>query len=108
MEFEQPAIIAEGLAEAAVHEPWIGPLMLPAEKLAAGSSEPGKSLTELVKEIEADEAVKNATHYEIAPHFRAGIMKRGLDLMINYASQYKVTQSEIGARMAEIIEVSGL
>jgi hypothetical protein len=107
VEFQQPAIIAEGLAEAAVHEPWIGPLLLPAEKLAAKRSKPSKSLIELVKEVEADANVKHATNYNESPAFRVGVMKHGLESMIQYGSQYSVDESELTTRLAETIEAAG-
>jgi hypothetical protein len=58
IDFGQPAIVAEALAQAAVHSPWIGPLLLGAEKAAAEDPKPSKSLVELLEEIQIDEELK--------------------------------------------------
>ena len=59
VEFKQPAIIAEALAQAAVHDSWIEPFMLDAEKAAASSGK-GKSMVGLMDEVRADKKLSSA------------------------------------------------
>ena len=60
IEFNQPAIIAQGLAQTAVHDDWLGrTFFLPAEKMAGGVGKPGqKSLLQLINEMRADKAAR--------------------------------------------------
>ena len=107
IDFAQPAIIAEALAQAAVQSPWIGPLLLGAEKAAAENPKPSMSLVELLEAIQIDEELKNATSYSESPPFRKGIMGRGLVPMIKYTSQFTVDESDIGAKKIEVLEAAG-
>jgi hypothetical protein len=107
IDFGQPAIVAEALAQAAVHSPWIGPLLLGAEKTAAENRQPSKSLVELLQEIQNDEELKNATIWGESPPFRKGIMGRGLVPMIKYTSQFTVDESELDAKKIEVLEAAG-
>ena len=108
VDFDQPAIIAEALAQAAVHSPWVGPLLLGAEKAAAENPKPSKSLAELLEAIQNDEELKDATSYSESPSFRKGIMGRGLVPMIKYTSQFTVDESELEAKRIEVLEAAGL
>jgi hypothetical protein len=107
IEFGQPAIVAEALAQAAVHSPWIGPLLLGSEEAAAANPKPSKSMVELLQAIQIDEELKNATSYTESPPFKAGIMKRGLVPMIKYTSQFTVGASQMEEKKVEIIEAAG-
>jgi hypothetical protein len=107
IDFGQPAIVAEALAQAAVHSPWIGPLLLGTEKAVAENPKPSKSLVELLEAIQIDEELKNATSYSESPPFRKGIMGRGLVPMIKYTSQFTVDESDIGAKKIEVLEAAG-
>jgi hypothetical protein len=107
IDFGQPAIVAEALAQAAVHSPWIGPLLLGAEKAAAENPKPSKSLVELLEAIQNDEELKNATRYSESPPFRKGIMGRGLVPMIKYMIQFTVDESELDAKKIEVLEAAG-
>jgi len=107
IDFAQPAIIAEALAQAAVHSPWIGPLLLGAEKAAAENPKPSMSLVELLEAIQNDEKLKYATSYSESPPFRKGIMGRGLVPMIKYTSQFTVDESDIDAKKIEVLEAAG-
>lgn len=62
VEFSQPAIIAEALAQAACHDNWIGQLLLPAERIA---NEKGtdRTIVELLDEIHADQRLGDAPYW---------------------------------------------
>src|SRR5437762_8236436 len=64
VEFAQPAIIAETLAQAAVHSNWIGDFLLPAEKAAGSIGKPSKkTLASLLDEIRADKKLSTAAEW---------------------------------------------
>ena len=92
VEFEQPAIIAEALAQAAVHDSWKASYLIESEKAAKdhhnshGRSD--KSIVQLLEEIYAD--TKRAS---------GGITK--------YASQVHVTEQNLEEKTAEMINAAG-
>lgn len=106
MEFKQPSIIAEALAQAAVHDNYMGKFFLPAEKAAAAQSS-SKGLVELLHEIHADEKLSTAAHWEDDNKIRDGIFIRAPDEMIKYASQYKVGEEELELKTAEMTNSVG-
>ncbi|KAK4697001.1 hypothetical protein P7C71_g1018, partial [Lecanoromycetidae sp. Uapishka_2] len=97
----QPSIIAEGLAEAAVHDSWIGPFLLGAEKAAASTGQ-GKNMVDLLDEIRADKKLSTAAHWDDGNKIRDGIMVRAPDEAIKYASQWKVGANELVEKTAEM------
>ena len=106
VEFKQPAIIAEGLAQAAVHDSWIGPFMLGAEK-AGEKTGKGKNMVDLLDEIRADEKLSEAAHWDDGNKIRDGIMVRALNEAIEYASQWKVGTHELVEKNAEMTNAVG-
>ncbi|KAL8693477.1 MAG: hypothetical protein Q9218_001708 [Villophora microphyllina] len=101
IEFEQPAIIAEALAQAAAHDGWIGPYLLKTEK-AAGNSQASKSLVEILDQIREDPKLRNAAHWDDGNKIRDGILARAPDEMIKYASQWTVRVDELDLKTAEM------
>lgn len=101
VEFNQPAIVAEGLAEAAVHDSWVGPFMLGAEK-AATSSGKGKNMVDLLDDIRADKKLSTAARWDDGNKIRDGILVRAPGEMIKYASQWKVGVDEVVEKTAEM------
>lgn len=100
VEFQQPAIVAEALAQAAVHESWLNPYLLGAEK-AAFSTGDSKSLVGLLDEIRADRKLSTAAHWTDSNKIRDGILVRAPDEMVKYASQFKVGTEELAEKTAE-------
>ncbi|KAJ5099647.1 hypothetical protein N7532_006648 [Penicillium argentinense] len=105
LEFNQPAIVAQALAQAAVHDDWMGPeYFLPAEKLAGGIGKPGqKTMLELLNEIRADKKLANSTKWTDGNKIREGPLHRARDEILKYASQYRVSEDQIEERMADMI-----
>ena len=101
VEFQQPAIVAEALAQAAAHDSWIGQFLLGAEKAATSTSD-SKSLAQLLDEIRADKKLSIAARWDDGNKIRDGIMVRAPDEMIKYASQFKVSEQELGDKTAEM------
>ena len=106
VEFKQPAIIAEGLAQAAVHDSWIGQFMLGAEK-AGEKTGKGKNMVDLLDEIRADKKLCEAAHWDDGNKIRDGIMVRAPDEAIKYASQWKVGTHELVEKNAEMTNAVG-
>jgi hypothetical protein len=87
VEFEQPAIIAEALAQAAVHDNWEASHLIESEKAAKAhspDSRSDKSIVQLLGEIYADEKGR-----------------------AKYASQVYVTEENLKEKMAEMINAAG-
>lgn len=107
VEFKQPAIIAEALAEAASHDVWISAFLQGAEKAAKGKRS-SKSMVELLDEIRADLKLSTAAHWDDGNKIRDGVMKRAPDEMIKYASQWIVEADQLEERTAEMINAAGM
>ncbi|TKA63034.1 hypothetical protein B0A49_09507 [Cryomyces minteri] len=103
VEFKQPAIIAEALAQAAVHDNWMGPLLLGAEKAAKekGTTE-SKTLVQLLDEIRADKKLVKGPRYDDGNKLRDGVVKRVPQEMIHHARQYVVGADELDEKVAEM------
>ena len=107
IEFKQPAIVAEALAQAAVHINWTAPLFLDSEKAAKEAGKPtSKSLVELLDEIRADKRLSTAAHWDDGNKMRDGILKRAPEEMIKYASQWNVEASHLEEKTAEMINAA--
>lgn len=105
IEFRQPAIIAEALAQAAVHDNWMAPLFFDAEKAAKAAkvdSKSTKSIVKLLSEIRADKKLSSSAHWPDGNKIRDGIMKRAPDSMLHYASQYTISPSQLEEKTAEM------
>ena len=107
VEFQQPAIIAEALAQAAVHSGWIGRFLVDSEEEAARSTSESKSLVQLLDEIRSDQKLSTAAHWDDSNKVRDGIMVRAPEEMIKYASQFKVNEQELDLRTAEMVNAVG-
>lgn len=107
VEFKQPAIIAEALAQAAVHDAWIAPYLFKAEKAASGKPS-SKSMVSLLDEIRTDEKLSTAAHWDDGNKIRDGILKRAPDEMIKYASQWTVDPDQLEEKTAEMTNAASM
>ncbi|KAF2448756.1 hypothetical protein P171DRAFT_428775 [Karstenula rhodostoma CBS 690.94] len=109
VEFRQPAIIAEALAQAAVHDSWMLPFFLDAEKAANASDAKArdtKTIVQLLSDIRADKKLSSAAHWNDGNKIRDGILKRAPDEMLKYASQYVIDESQLEEKTAEMINAA--
>ncbi|OJJ62162.1 hypothetical protein ASPSYDRAFT_146077 [Aspergillus sydowii CBS 593.65] len=108
LEFNQPAIVAEALAQTAIHDDWTGPKFLfPVEKAAGGiGKKTNKTMLQLLEEARADKKLANSVHFEDGNKLRDGVLKRAPDEMIKYASQYTVSEEQMWERFVEMVDVS--
>jgi len=104
VEFAQPAIMAEALAQAACHDRYIGDLLLPAEQQAAklGNEREGKSIVQLLDEIHADRPLSEAAEWSDGNKIRDGILKRAGGRMVSYAAQVHVQPADLARKSAEM------
>jgi len=110
VEFQQPAIIAEGLAQACVHEVWIRSLFDTVEKAAEKNRGKGggKTIVQLLEEVKNDEELSNAAHWEDGNKIRDGVMKRALEKLVRVASQYTIREDDdLKEKTAEMINAAG-
>lgn len=109
IEFNQPALIAEALAQTAVHEDWTGPRFLfPAEKAAGGVGKPGKkTMLQLLEEAAADKKLATSATWEDGNKLRDGVLKRAPEEMIKYAAQFTVSEEQMQEKFAETVDTCG-
>ena len=102
IEFKQPAIIAEALAQAAVHTDGMKDYFFGCEKaVEANRSGQCESLVRLLDEIRADKELSSAVRRDDA-NLTGGIPERALAKMTRYASRYTVEPDELDERTAEM------
>ncbi|KAF2024382.1 hypothetical protein EK21DRAFT_94126 [Setomelanomma holmii] len=110
IEFEQPAVIAEALAQGAVHDAWMGKLFAPceraAEKYRGAGKGSGKTIMELLEEARKDEKLRNAAHWDDGNKVRDGVIGRAAEEMVQLASQYTVDESRLEEQTAEMINAA--
>ena len=104
VEFKQPAIIAEALAQAAVHDDWMSFYLFTTERESTASST--KTMPDLLDEIRKDAKLSSAAEWDDANKVRDGILKRAPGEMINYAKQWTVSEADIDQKTAEIINTT--
>ena len=103
IEFHQPAIVAEALAQAAVHTAWMRQLLVPAEKAAKEQDDkPSRSIVELLDEIHDDEELKHAPKWSDGNKVRDGIIGRAAERMVHYAAQINYKPSDLMEKTAEM------
>jgi hypothetical protein len=108
IEFNQPAIVAQGLAEAACHELWIEAFLLGAEKAAGGiGSSAGKPLAQLIDEARQDKTLAESARWSDANKIKDGTFIRAFKEMCNHASQYTVSADHLEEQVAEMINANG-
>lgn len=107
IEFEQPAIIAEALAQASIHPNWVAPLYIEPEEAAKRNGNPDKTLFSLLDDIRRYSNLVESSQWQDPNKFKDGILKRGLQNMIEIASQYVVPEGNLDEKTAEMINAVG-
>ena len=107
IEFEQSPIIAEALAQAAVHD-HLGtePFFVAAEKLTHESPTNEKhNLVDLFAAARANETIRTAARWSDigVAKMKTGILGRALAETTELASRYRVAPADVDARTAEMI-----
>lgn len=103
IEFHQPAIIAEAMAQAAVHDKYMQQFFISVEKACKDKAgEESRSIVHLLDEIHADKVLLDAPKWSDGNKLRDGIIGRAGDRMIEYASQFNVKPDELERKTAEM------
>lgn len=113
LEFDQPAVVAEALAQGALHSDYLKPYFLACEKAASKNAgeKSGVTLFDLLDQIKADEKLSTAAHWEDGNKIRDGILVRAPEEMIEIASRWTVSsdanEATVRAKCAEMYNAVG-
>lgn len=107
VEFEQPTIVAEALAQAATDTPFGAPAFMrnaerEAEKYAATAE--SRRLVDLFHEVRDNEKTRNAAQWSDGPmKMKAGVFGRAMTEMAALAAQFRVKPETLEQQTAEMI-----
>ncbi|KAK3359739.1 hypothetical protein B0T25DRAFT_564723 [Lasiosphaeria hispida] len=103
MEWRQPAIVAEALAQTAVHGIDIRGFLIEAE--SAAKEGPGTGpIVDLFEAVRGDEKLAGAVRNEDGNKLRDGVLKRAKDEIISLAARVKVLPEELEEKTAEMFD----
>ncbi|KAJ5592638.1 hypothetical protein N7537_009542 [Penicillium hordei] len=108
VEFDQPSIVAEGLAQAASHHPghiWT-PFFRRSEELARSGSIQPRPLIELYQAVRANEKIRASARLQDGPFRGQGMVERASDELVPLAAQFQVTPETLERAAAEVISCS--
>lgn len=108
VEFELSSIIAEGLAQAAVHDSaGLEEFFAQSEQFAADCTTKSKPLLELYNEVRATDKIRTAARLQDGPvRVRDGVIGRAGKEIAALAAQYRVQPHELERATAETINLS--
>ncbi|OAP56136.1 hypothetical protein AYL99_09315 [Fonsecaea erecta] len=105
VEFNQPAIVAEALAQACVHSTYLDAFF--ELTAAAAKTATPDTMVNLLDKIREDPIVSTAAHWEDGQKVRDGVLARAKYEMIAYAAQWRLsapyTQESLEEAAAEVI-----
>ncbi|KAL7931253.1 hypothetical protein V8C35DRAFT_310812 [Trichoderma chlorosporum] len=106
IEWRQPAIIAEGLAQAAVHENRVGAFLTKVEQAASSQPQstqktPLPQLFESVRQF--SEKLATSAHYGDSNKIYDGVFVRAPDEALEFLKQVRVREDELEERLAEMV-----
>lgn len=109
VEYNQPALVAEALAMAAIHEVDTADLtnfLIGAEKAAGGGIKPGKkTLRKILDEARADDDVRNSWRQGLQVELIKNTAHNALDGLTRYSSQYSVGADQVEDRFIEMVDL---
>ncbi|KAI6353982.1 hypothetical protein MCOR25_008803 [Pyricularia grisea] len=110
IEWDQPAIVAEGLAQACVHRDDLRAFMLAAERLSRERRQPGDdemgSILSLYEAVTRHEKLSSAAREEDANKMRDGVLSRAGDEMAAMAARVRVRPEELHDRTVEMFNAA--
>lgn len=106
LEFAQPAIIAEGLAQACVHHDDIREFLLTSESRANSAPAPTAMppLLSLYQAVAADPKLVAAPRMSDANKVRDGVLVRAKEEILSIAARLRVREDELEERTAEMFD----
>ncbi|KIW18045.1 hypothetical protein PV08_02332 [Exophiala spinifera] len=105
VEFKQPAIIVEALAQAAIQDGSLGKFLYAAEE-SARQNQSSKSLVQLIRECRANKKLRDSPHAEDSDKLLHGVFARAPEEMIDIASQWTVKPEQLQQKTAEMINAA--
>ncbi|PQE27712.1 hypothetical protein CJF31_00009935 [Rutstroemia sp. NJR-2017a BVV2] len=108
VEFNQPAIIAEGLAQGAIHKPEISHVfdaIARYEKSNTLNMSTDRLLVDLIREIEQDDKIGNAACWGNGSHIIDDPLANAPEEPWCIAAQYRVSPVQLEEKTAEMINV---
>jgi hypothetical protein len=104
LEFNQPAIIAEALAQAAIHDTWTKDFLLNTEKISNSRPAPAsKSLPEVLDAIFADQKLSKAAQWGDGNKIRDGILVRAPEEITSHALSWVPTAEDLELNTLEMV-----
>ncbi|KAM0335827.1 hypothetical protein ACHAQA_000877 [Verticillium albo-atrum] len=103
LEWDQPAIVAEGLAQAAVHSNRLGEFLKKAEEGAGGAM---PAVADLFEAVWQDEKLRKAAQPNDDNKIYDGVLVRAPTEMMKIAQRVKVKPEELEERTAEMFEAA--
>ena len=122
LEFQQPLLLAEGLAQAAVHhDMWYKEYLSEAEALGAKAEESPLPLSSIIDMEHADPVISKASsiyfHTQTRKHSgkwamdkelaRDGVLVNAKPEMLRLAARYRVDPNDLERATAELINTAG-
>ncbi|KAK0651821.1 hypothetical protein B0T16DRAFT_87862 [Cercophora newfieldiana] len=105
LEWSQPAIIAEALAQTAVHSatPSLKSFLLEAESLSRTNKPPSPlSITALLSTIRSSPSLSSAAHFSDGNKIRDGVLARARAEMLDVASRVSIPASSLAESTAQM------
>ncbi|KAE8378255.1 hypA-like protein [Aspergillus bertholletiae] len=104
IEFQQPAIVAQALAQASVHSNYLADgFYRPAAAASTRYANRPKTVMEIMEEMRGDQKVRDAASHGDTDVFADGILQRAGAEVIEYCSQWTVCEDEIHEKLVEMI-----
>ncbi|KAL2118406.1 hypothetical protein VTJ04DRAFT_8066 [Mycothermus thermophilus] len=116
IEWAQEAVVAEGLAQTAVHSADIGEFLMAAEELAekkyrkekdsGQQQQKRESVLSLLTEVRSNPKLATAARMSDANKIRDGVMARAKEEMLAVAAKVRVMPGEVEERTAEMLQAA--
>ena len=114
LEWEQPAIVAQALAQAAVHKDRLRSFLLGAEKKGKDDEERDGSdekktmgwILDLLVDARADETLRTSARWGDDQKITDGVLTRAKSQMMRLAKKVKVKEDEMESRTWEMYDVA--
>ncbi|TDZ74254.1 Oxidoreductase ptaJ [Colletotrichum trifolii] len=107
VEWAQPAIVAEGLAQAAVHKNQLGGFFDEAERRGRrAETTPMPGILDLVEQIRGSEKLRASVRMEDANKVFDGVLARAPEEMTDIAGKVRVEPGQLEERTAEMFHAS--
>lgn len=107
VEFQQPAVLAEALAQAVCHNKFFGDFLRSSERLAKASpTDQGASLLDLVREIREDPTLYDQDYWDGGDSLNDKILADAPDKLCQIAAKWRVDEKDLDEKTAEMFEAN--